>query len=364
MAARTRSSRLPLPILCLALVCLSLPAWAGHWTVNYSVTPNGGNGFPIGPHFTGSYSQSLTVTATLTWSNVYPGEPPPTTVSYVESSSASANGKTTQTPPVNGLVNPKPVCDDGLGLNDPTVLDKTNNATQCYGTSQGAHLVQKPYSSPLVLPTRTLSAKFTWDSAHSDTGSGSVGLSYSVVVSTASLGGHSTVDTSAVGNPWDPTNPRFFSGTYCHADAFAPALSGSVKQIQLLIGAILTKEYDDSASLPTTKDPNVIYSNGTNQPSASLTTYFDSSHFPDALPISVQMIVTDTAGNKYDSQIKASAFNDGYVGYEPLPNNVNGNFGQATAANVDSALSSCNVGTTDSSPADTRDAVLAAVKVK
>lgn len=358
MSARAHLLRPLLPVLCLVLACLSLPAWAGHWSVNYSVKPNGGNGFPIGPNFSGSYNQTLTVTATLTWANVYPGEVPPKTVSYVESASASANGKTTLIPPKYGLVNPKPICDNGL--NDPSVLDSTNNATQCYATSQGAHLVQKPYSSPLVLPTRTLSAGFTCDSAHSDAGSGSVGMTYSVVTSDATLGGHSTVDTSAPGNPWDPTHPRFFSGTNCHADAYAYALSlnSFVKRVQLMVSGTLTKEYDDVASLPTNKDPNVIYSSGTSQPSVGLTTYFDSSHFADALPIPVQMIVTDTGGNKYDSQIKASAYNEAYVGYEASVST----YGQPTAGVVDSAMGSCNIGQNDSSPTDTRDAVLAAVK--
>ena len=308
MAAHARFPRLHLPVLCLVLVCLSLPAWAGHWTVGYSVTPNGGGGFPIGPNFTGSYSQSLTVTATLTWANYYPGEVPPTTVSYVETGSANCGGGTSN-PPKYGLVNPKPVCDDGL--NDPSVPANTNSATQCYATSQGAHLVQKPYSSPLVLPARTLSVKFTCDSAHSDNGSGSGGMGYSVAISTASLGGHSTVDTSAVNNPWDPANPRFFSGTNCGAYASMPAISGNVSHAQLLVGGTAVKDYYDT-TFPNhpAAGPNVTL--GTSQALVQLGCNFDSTHFGDGNPILIKMTVIDTMGGNYDASITGKAYNKLY----------------------------------------------------
>ena len=55
------------------MVSFSLPVWAGHWTFGYSGPTSGGNGFPIGPNVSGAYSQTLTVTATLTWGNDYPG---------------------------------------------------------------------------------------------------------------------------------------------------------------------------------------------------------------------------------------------------------------------------------------------------
>jgi hypothetical protein len=124
-----------------------------------------------------------------------------------------------------------------------------------------------------------------------------------------SFGAHSTVDTSAPGNPWDPAHPRFFSGTNCSASATAPAISGYVSHAQLQVGGTDVKDYYDTSDAGhPAAGPNVIL--GTNQTSASLSVHFDSTYFPNGSPIPIQLTVTDTNGKTYNGQISGPACNN------------------------------------------------------
>ena len=214
-----------------------------------------------------------------------------------------------------------------------------------------------PGQTSVSLPSRPLTATLP---AASGPGGNTVVpttyLSYAVQIIQATLQAHSTVDTSAPGNPWDPANPRFFSGTNCSATGVAVAISGYVSHAQLLVGGTAVKDYYDtnSAGHPVA-GPNV--SLGTSQTSASLSVSFDSTHFADASPIDIKLVVTDTGGNTYDGKISGNAYNKGYVGYEPTRTTS----GKDTASNVDQVFAQSNIKNNDSTTSDTRDAVLAAV---
>lgn len=246
------------------------------------------------------------------------------------------------------------------GCNDPVVVDA--RGYQC----TGAHLLQRDGSSgTIVLDAVTLSASnptSTWTGSGPDwDGSGAEGpypgsatVNLNVQLIAASLQAHSTIDTSAPGNPWDPTHPRFFSGTNCSATGVAVATSGYVSHAELLVGGTDVKDYYDTSFVGPIQQGATT---GTNQPSVPLTVHFDSTYFADGGNIPIQMLVTDTAGNKYDANVKANAYNKGYVGYEPTRTS----YGQAIAANVDQVLAQSNIKNNDSTTSDTRDAVLAAV---
>jgi len=149
---------------------------------------------------------------------------------------------------------------------------------------------------------------------------GQTAVSLSVILPPP-LQAHSTVDSAN----WDPTRPRFFSGTNCSVSGTATAYSAPpgnnsypaggtyVKQARLSIGGMMVKEYDDTNSLPSGRDPNVIYLSGTNQASISIPVIFDSTHFADNSPISIQMTVTDSGGLTYMVPINAKAYNKAYV---------------------------------------------------
>ncbi len=174
------------------------------------------------------------------------------------------------------------------------------------------------------------------------------------VPTSASLQAHSTVDTSAPGNPWDPTHPRFFSGTNCSANGTAVAASGYILHAELLVGGTDVKDYYDTSFYGPFAQG---VATGTNQNSTLLTVHFDSTHFADASNVPVQLTVTDTNSNTYNIMVQASTYNEGYVGYEPTTVS-----GQSNAQVVAAAMSACQTGDNNSSTTDNRDAVLSAVK--
>ena len=325
-----------LPFCALLLLCLPLPSFAGQWQITLSgstSTPNGGTGtytfvngqvtgpppFPIaayGPDYhpqlnlgggqcgltwLSNGSISMSVTAKLTWTPNYPGDTsqPPSTVYVLETGNAGSSV---------GLQNQTSVsttADDGLG-DAPTYPA----AGYGYGAqSSGSHLIQLTVpagQTSVTLPLRSLSATLSWQPASANVGAPGMSMSYSVQLFSTSLQAHSTVDTSAPGNPWDPTHPRFFSGTNCSASGTAPAISGYVSHAELLVGGTDVKDYYDTGfvgPLP----PGAA--TGTNQSSASLTVHFDSTHFADGGSVPIQMTVTDTAGNTYDANVSANAYN-------------------------------------------------------
>ena len=277
---------------------------------------------------------SLSVTATLTWtpdSSTDTSQPPPT-VNVLETANASAQQWILQATGVSTSAS------DGFG--DPV----TNPTAPVYGaSSSGKHLYQATVSSgqtSVTLPTRSLSAYLSYQTAVATSGP-SVGGSYTVQVFSATLQAHSTVDTSAPGNPWDPTHPRFFSGTNCSAIASAPATSGYVSHAQLLVGGTDVKDYyDTSYANHPAAGPFVTL--GTNQTSALLSVNFDSTHFADASSVPIKMLITDTAGNNYDASVAANAYNKAYSlgNYQPSGGSLV--YGQVAAANASSAFSGMN----------------------
>ena len=146
-----------------------------------------------------------------------------------------------------------------------------------------------PYGTYTIVNPGTISGKKTNGQTSADA-EGSVLAG--VKLYSASLQAHSTVDTSAPGNPWDPAHPRFFSGTNCSASGTAAAMSGYVSHAQLLVGGIDVKDYYDTAFVGhPAAGLNVTL--GTNQGSASLQVYFDSTYFADASNVPIKMLVTD-----------------------------------------------------------------------
>lgn len=243
----------------------------------------------------------MTVTAKLTWKPSAPGDtsPPPPTLDVLETVSAGGS---------QFLIDPTELSTDASdGLGDAV----THPTPPSYGSSSnGIHLysLTVPTGQNWVkLPTRTLSVSLSWATAQA-TGSPGMSANYAVQLFSASLSGHSTVDTSAPGNPWDPTHPRFFSGTNCSATASAPAVSGYVTHAQLLVGTTVVKDYYDT-TVPGHPAAGPYVTLGTNQSTASLSVNFDSTHFPDGSAIPIKMIVTDTSGNTYDGKIQANAYN-------------------------------------------------------
>ena len=302
------------------------PAHAGHWTVSYtysatsvgSISPNPNlsgtgptlpefyDGFSIGPSSSGSYSHTLTVTATLTWGADSPQEVPPDKVTFVEQGHAWGFGMTHTIPAQNGLVDPKPTADDGLGdANTPTNTDNT----RADASSEGGQPTQKPWASTITLPTRTLTFSFTHDAANSVGGSGNSWLSYQVIIVSPSLSGYSTHCAPTLGGSdpnWDPMHPRYFSGTGCQASGSAVAASGNVAHAQLCIGEngsdTVVNEYFDGGvpGVPST-------------PSVALNAMFDSTHFKDGAKIKITLKVWDTNGGHYEVEVTGPAKNRAYI---------------------------------------------------
>jgi len=367
-----------LSTICAFTLLLPLPAFAGQWVISLSgstTAPDGANSTytfvnsqitsppnatPYFFNLNGSNCSldvpadgaiSLSVTATLTWTPSARGDTslPSPTLDVLETSSATSHIGTASS------VTATPVVSDGL--ND-TPMPLTTNFSGMQ--SSGNHVRQfdiAPGQTTVTLPQCSLNASLSWTPANGNVYTPSITVNYGIQIIPLILQAHSTVDTSAPGDPWNPAHPRFFSGTNCSATGTALAVSGYVSEAHLDVGGTDVKDYYDKNFVGPVQSGSTI---GTNQTSASLTVYFDSTHFADASNIPIQMLVTDTIGNKYDANAKANAYNKGYVGYE-ITTNTFGQYGQPTASNVDKFLAASNTKNNDSTTSDTRDAVLAAV---
>lgn len=173
---------------------------------------------------------------------------------------------------------------------------------------------------------------------------------------TATLQAHSTVDTAN----WDPAHPRFFSGTNCSASATTPAISGYVSHAQLLVGGTDVKDYYDT-TFPNHPAAGSNVALGTSQTSASLTVYFDSTHFTDGSSVPIQMIVNDSNGNTYNGNISGPTYNKGYDGGgSGNGNNNQTNDGAQAASFVHGQYLSANI-TPTLGPSDSKPATLSII---
>ena len=241
-----------------------------------------GNGTGPGASCSASASISLTFTVTGTWQG--PG-PCPSTVYLLETSSALYHGYA-QSGSTSSQNNPSAA--DGLG-------DPANPTDPLSGTSTGALVTSVPVTGNSWTITRTLSAASDCTANFPPTSGGGgmeadVGIGrYTVGIFSVSLSGYSTVDTAG----WDPMHPRFFSGTDRSATGTAVAASGYIKQATLSLGGTAVKYYYDTSMYGPFP---VGTTQGTNQSSTPLSVVFDSTHFADTAPVSIQMTVTDSGG--------------------------------------------------------------------
>ena len=123
---------------------------------------------------------------------------------------------------------------------------------------------------------------------------------------------------------WDPTAPRYFSGTGCEARGTAVPLTGYVSHAQLCINDTVVEEYWDTAAAgkpsPLPTDGSVV--TGTSQASATVKALFDSTHFAYASTITIKMKVTDSNGGYYEATVVGPAYNKALV----LSNNTLGSW--------------------------------------
>lgn len=316
------------------------PAVAGQWQVSYNCvgTASGGNStsglngpWPSNGGTPGTdgtiymdtnsdqafpgrtQSSTGSITATFTWLPSSPGDVPlQSSLTVLESEHAYGGVSPSQMAGTTATATVNDSC-----------ADDTTTTLPSGSSQQGSHLRFISIQSSngvwaAALPTRNFSAAGTMTGRNPNTFRAGlhVGVDYRAMVFNARLGGHSTVDTSAPGNPWDPTKPRFFSGTNCSATCTAVAMSNYVKQAQLMITDtsgtdVVVQQYLDASIAPNPLPANTI--SGTNKASAYLNDTFDSTHFSDGSSVTIKIKVTDSSGSTYDSKISGPVYNKAYV---------------------------------------------------
>jgi len=262
---------------------------------NYPTAADSGSAFT---HYGGSAPETFSVvandkiTAAFTWQPTNgdsTADPPPSSAIIQQTSSVSWSGGVTGNPPP-----PTGACATGLPASVSTyttgTLSKSGGGTYYFVQSQ-------PGSSFTVDCTPTASSSGSSGSPGSGS-HGDVRINYSVsAILPPPLQAHSTVDSAN----WNAMRPRFFSGTNCSVSGTATAYSappgGSsyVTSAQLQIGSTTVKQYTDT---------------GTHQASVPLSVVFDSTHFADNTPISIQMTVTDSGGLTYTVSLSGPACNN------------------------------------------------------
>jgi hypothetical protein len=122
-----------------------------------------------------------------------------------------------------------------------------------------------------------------------------VGASFTWDFVSVSVTGNSTANTAN----WDPANPRFFSGTNCNATGSTDFSQSLISYTLLLINGNQVKQYPDPTNPSAT---------------SSLSVVFDSTHFGDTNPITVEYQIQDTAGDPVVvKDVTANAYNEGYL---------------------------------------------------
>ena len=282
----------------------------------------------------------------FTWMPGYPGEPPPPCAIEIQTCTARYDDVTGGS------------CFDGLG-SDPG--DSGNGTGGGHVCSKTLYTVQ---NSPGASFTETCSpsASISGPANYFGGTNGTVSVYYSAsLIIPPLLQAHSTIDTAN----WDPFHPRFFSGTNCSVAGTATAYRprpGSyptggtyVKEASLFIGGTVVRSYYDT-SVPGPYPSGAV--TGANQGSVPLSAFFDSTHFADNTPISIQMTVTDSGGLTYTVPIAANAYNKPY----PLGNDQSTGgqllYGQAAAQNASAQFSAMNYAATAPTTSDGKAAIL------
>jgi hypothetical protein len=310
----------------LCLLALSLlavvpaPARAGTWSASLAYTENVAGRPPRNGTATGSYTSggancntdSMTITATLTWSPANSNDAPPSQVFLVENAYTNSDKHTSS---------PAPTASDGFG--DPDV--QTTNGNYSFANSQGAHYQtynNSAHASTFTLTSRSLSAL-----------NGGLGASSTYSVTVISFQGSSTVNKV----PWDFTKPTFFSGTDCKvagtAVSFTPYGSSYVQSVQLQIGTTVVETYTDT---------------GGHLTSVPISVAFDSTHFGNNTAIPAQMTVTDSGGFTYTTPITGNAYNNGYDLGNDYTYGGSLNYGTTAEGNANTELSAMNYSVTAS----------------
>lgn len=318
----------------IALSLLCAPnAHAGTWVVTYNAAGSytfqsysgltyGGNwqntdgGYTLGDQ-SGDVQATVsgTDTATLTWTHGQgqndQNDPPPQTVWVLESGSAFwylvSAGTDDNIIPCSA--------DDGLG--DPPELDPTIPPGAEY--SDGDHLVAEDGSSGTVTLSDTLFSQSPPGSVSFGRYGATVGVG--LTIQPVDLEGHSTLDNGPPvypnNPPWDPSAPRFFSGTYCRVVALPVSDDSYLLRVQLWIGGTVVKEYDDTSATQLSTDPQTVFTSGTNQISEKLMTYFDSTHFASgsSVPVLLKVWYTSGSGSPFSATLSANAVNNAYLLY-------------------------------------------------
>jgi hypothetical protein len=113
---------------------------------------------------------------------------------------------------------------------------------------------------------------------------------------------------------WDPTNPRYFSGTGCEAKAIAVPLSGYLSHVQLCINDQVVQEYWDNAApgKPTDSNSGAVVT-GTQLAYQTLAVLFDSTHFAVTSSITIKLKITDSNGGYYEVMVAGPVYNKALV---------------------------------------------------
>ena len=231
-----------------------------------------------------------------------------------------------------------PVVSDGLG--NPTIPGPADGCPWVLNESSSGSTVIEISAPPNAGPGTLLSLNPYTQTATGSHGDVDTSMS-ATAVDPGSLDGYSTVDNAN----WDPTNPRFFSGTNCSVIAKAKAISGYITSAQLFIGGAVVKSYFDTSIVPSPTPANTT--TGSNQTTASLSCYFDSTHFSDETNIPIQMWIHDSSGDRYSISISGPAVNNAYVLYNStssVDDNQGVNQAQPAADDVTALLGPANIG--------------------
>jgi len=248
-----------------------------------------------------NYADSGTATPIMTWTpDGGPGtkstEPPPLSVTVRETALVGAS---------SGWAGSGD-CSVSDGLGDPVITTKYSPSGQCPETgpivsmlSHGTRIITKEThgSTVVMFDPVSLSAVSGWSNG-------------SVVKFSSNL--VSAVTATSTAGTLNPAAPAWFSGTACTATGTA--------DLALYYGdttLIPSGDYITRATLKINGYPVKVYPDdyiGVSPPSSqtsvpNLAVRFDSTHFADGSPITVEVEVYDVLGKSYKAHLTAPAYN-------------------------------------------------------
>ena len=263
-----------------------------------------------------------TITSTRHWIGI---GPPPKTMFILETSWASGVGG------YDGWGNGTATAVDAFG--DPALWFPGDISPGMQST--GVRMVRVDSSSGTIMRSGHIRAMAATPALSNGVPQGEslVGGSFDWYAVSASLSAWSTACAPDVcqGHPnpavflepthpdWNPSAPRYFSGTGCEVEGTAVPANGYLTHAQLCIadaiGDHVVQEYWDTnaSGKPYPIPPDGSVTVGADNATANLKGLFDSTHFKDSTMIVLKLKVWDSNGGYYVGKIRGPACNKALI---------------------------------------------------